>query len=148
MIRLILLAFLILAVPASAARQSTVVIHVNPQAITNGVLTRVPASGAVAVKSKGFAAVKLAINLTTADKEAVGKTLAFNLYAEDGTFVAGFSWTSYSQRFTITAPDGTVIVDPDPTITINIDQLGSKDVYLTYLAGGIGTAGITVTGLT
>jgi hypothetical protein len=131
-----------------AARQSTTVLHVAPQSITNDILTRVPASNAVAVKSKGFAAVQVIINLTTANKEAAGKTLELNVYADDGTFIAAINWASYGQQISVSLPDGTILVDPDPAVSININQLAGRDVYLTYFVHGISTAGITVVGLT
>jgi hypothetical protein len=115
--------------------------------VTNDVLTRVPASGAINASQGNYAGLEIQINLDTATKEAVGNTLVLSAYKADGSFVSGINWASYGHQFTITLPDGTVVIDPDPTIDINILQLGGQDIYLTYQAHGIVLAGATVSGL-
>ncbi len=117
--------------------------------VTDNQLIRLPATGGNTIPTNlGYRALEVLISLTTADKEAVGKTLALNVYVAPGdTFVAGFLWTSYGQQFTITDPDGTVHVDPDPTLHIPLANLAGQQVHLTYQAVGIATAGVTVNGL-
>ncbi len=115
--------------------------------VTNDVLTRVPATGVVNTSAGNYLALEIQINLDTATKEATGNTLALNIYKTNGSFVAGINWTSYGHQLTVTLPDGTTVIDPDPAINLNIAQLGGQDVYLTYLAHGIVNAGATVNGL-
>jgi hypothetical protein len=118
-------------------------------AVTDNQLVRVPATAGVTIPTNlGYASIELLINLTTADKEAVGKTLVLNVYRAPGdTFVAGFNWTSYGNQYTVTDPDGTVHVDPDPTLRIPLANIAGQQIHLTYEAVGIATAGVTVNGL-
>jgi hypothetical protein len=115
--------------------------------VTNDVLTRVPASGTVDASTGNNVALEIQINLDTATKEAVGNTLVLTAFKADGSLVAGINWTSYGQQLTITQPDGTIVVDPDPTVHINILQLAGQNMYLTYQAHGVVSAGATVNGL-
>ncbi len=116
--------------------------------VTDNQLVRIPPSGGDTVPTNlGFTALEILINLSTADKEALGKALALNIFTADDAFVAGFNWTSYGTQITVVDPDGTSHVDPDPTLRVPLANLAGKQVYLTYKAVGLATAGVTVNGI-
>ncbi len=116
--------------------------------VTDNQLVRIPPSGGENVPTNlGFTALEILINLSTADKEALGKTLALNIFTADNVFVAGFNWTSYGGQITVVDPDGTSHVDPDPTLGVPLANIAGKQIYLTYRAAGISTAGVTVNGI-
>lgn len=121
---------------------------VTAVALTDNQLVRVPASGGNAVPTNlGFTALEILINLSIADKEASGKTLALSIFTADNAFVAGFNWVSYGKQITVVDPDGTSHVDPDPTLRVPLANLAGKQVYLTYRAVGLATAGVTLNGI-
>jgi hypothetical protein len=141
----------------------TQIFTLAPRAIAQNVQIRTPATGGISVPTNlGFRSIEPAINLTTADKEAIGKVLGFAVYfAANDQFIAGYPmdgfpgfpvgtghpWTSYGKQYTSTAPDGTVTVNPDPSFHINIDTIAGQQIYAIYQAVGIATAGVTVDGL-
>ncbi len=116
--------------------------------VTDNQLERVPRSGGETVPTNlGFRALEISINLSTADKEALGKMLALNIFTIDDAFVAGFNWISYGTQITVVDPDGTSHIDPDPTLGIPLANIAGKQIYLTYQAVGLATAGVTINGI-
>jgi hypothetical protein len=91
--------------------------------------------------------VKAEVNLSAAVKEAVGNTLALQLFTADGAFVSGINWASYGGPYDAHLPDGTAVHDPDPAVIVNIANLGGQDVFLVYQAHGFNQAGATLWGL-
>jgi hypothetical protein len=125
---------------------------IAPTALIDNQVVRQPTTGTVAIPTNlGYRAIEVLVNLTTADKRAVGKTLAFEIHTADGSFVAGYPlanpWTSYGHQYTVTDPDGAVHVDPDPTRRIALANLAGQQIFVIYQAIGIATAGLTVSGL-
>jgi hypothetical protein len=126
----------------------TQIFRVAAVAVTDNQLVRVPASGGQTIPTNlGFRAIEILINLSTADKEALGKTLALSIFTIDDAFVSGFNWTSYGKQYTVVDPDGTSHTDPDPTLMVPLANLAGKQVYITYRAVGLATAGVTVNGV-
>lgn len=121
-------------------------------ALTDGQPVTVPASGGVAVPSQ-YVGVKIVIGLSDADKLAVGKSLQLNSFlSSDGgntfNFVNGFNWNSYGPGgYTVTDPDGTVHVNPDPTLYVPLNQQTGLRAELQYIAQGLSTASVTIYGI-
>jgi len=121
--------------------------------VTDNQLVTVPAVGGVVVPPTAPRGLKLVINLSDADKLAVGKTLALSsFFSFDGEatwqFVNGTNWTSYGPAgFTVTDPDGTVHVNPDPGLGVPLNNQTGQLMRLTYQAVEISTAGVQLFGI-
>jgi hypothetical protein len=132
---------------------TTLLFSRNSVALTDGQLVTVPASGGVAIPSQFTKSLILTIGLSDADKLAVGKTLQLSGFiSTDGgatfNFVNGFTWTSYGPNgLTVTDPDGTVHVNPDPRLFMPLNGQTGLRAQLTYLANGLSNAAVTVFGV-
>ena len=145
-----------LAMAASVKRSGLMTIA--PVSVpTDTLVTVPPTGGAMVPASPPYSSVELVINLATADKLAVGNTVAIYVRkSTDGgstwSFVAGYPlatpWTSYGPGgLTITRPDGTVVVNPDPTIVVGLNGLSNFLLDIQAQFHGITSAGATVSGI-
>ena len=129
-----------------------------PVSVPTDTLVTVPPTGGASVPAvPPYPSVELSINLSTADKLAVGNTVA--LYVRKSTdggstwaFVAGYPlatpWVSYGPNgLTVVRPDGTTVVNPDPTIVIALNGLGNFLLDIQAQFHGISSAGATVNGI-
>jgi len=116
-------------------------------------LVTVPAAGGVVVPTTAPRGLRLVVNLSDADKLAVGKILDLSsFFSFDGgatwQFVDGINWTSYGPAgLTVTDPDGTVRVNPDPALGVPLNNQTGQLMRLTYQAVGISTAGVQLFGI-
>lgn len=144
------------AVAASVKRSG--IMTVAPVSVPTDTLITVPPTGGASVPAVlPYASVELVINLSTADKLAVGNTVA--LYVRKSTdggstwsFVAGYPlatpWTSYGPNgLTIVRPDGTTVVNPDPAIVVALNGLGNFLMDIQAQFHGISSAGATISGI-
>jgi hypothetical protein len=122
--------------------------------VTDGALVTVPTSGGVLIPlASPYNSIEIQINLSTADKLAVGKTLALNSFfsTDNGStwqFINGFNWASYGPSgLTVTDPDGAVHVNPDPTLYTALNGVKGQLARIQYQAIGLATAGATVFGI-
>jgi hypothetical protein len=140
------------------AIQSTPILTVPNVALTAGVSKRVPATGGHVIPTNlQYQSFGASVNLTTDIKEAVGNILQLAVYrASDDLFIAGYPgppdgglWTSYGGELVSTAPDGTVTIDPDPTIVINVNNplIAGQAIYVIATANWSGDVSVTVSGL-
>jgi hypothetical protein len=129
-------------------RNKANILVVPVQPILNDQLVRAPASDGVNIPGNPVA-VNFTVNLSTADKEAVGKTLTLKIFLLAGDeFAASIDWVSYGRQLTVRGPDGADIINPDPSVMVNVGNLKNQRPFITYLAHGIATAGLTISTLT
>jgi hypothetical protein len=144
------------AIAAPVAR--TPLMNAAPVSVPVETLITVPPTGGASVPAVlPYASVEMSLNLSTADKLAVGNTVALYVRrSTDGgttwTFVAGYPlatpWTSYGPNgLTIMRPDGTVVVNPDPTIVVALNGLGNFLLDIQAQFHGITSAGATINGI-
>jgi hypothetical protein len=92
----------------------------------------------------------LTVTLDEADKLAVGKTLTWQFFvlADAGAtpvFVNGSTWTSYGPGgLTVTDPDGTVRVNPDPRLTCPIANHTGKLLRGVFVLSAALRAGVVI----
>ena len=95
-----------------------------------------------------FARFQVVLDL--ADKLAVGKTLSLKFFfSPDGgaswVFANGTSWTSYGPGgLTVTDPDGTVHVNPDPTLVVPLSTKIGQRVRGEFVLGQSTNAGMII----
>jgi hypothetical protein len=123
-------------------------------AIVDGQLVTFPVSGGVNIPTNTqFNTLIVDIVLSDADKLAAGKTLQLNsFYSADAganwQFINGFSWNSYGPGgLTVTDPDGTVHVNPDPMLYVPLGNAKGNIVRIQYQANGLTNAGVVVFGV-
>ncbi len=146
------LAFLLVALCASAHAQQTVTVisDLGPGALGHGPPANVPPTGGAS--AAGFDAVTLSLHLTLPDKLAVGNTLYLEAdVSTDGgltwSFVASTNWTSYGPGgFTAHLPGGRSIVNSDPTLGVALNGLSNALYRITYQTNSLTTARPVITG--
>lgn len=135
---------------------------VAPTSLTNGVRVHLPPSGGVTIpQGFNYRSLQVLINLTTADKLMTGSTLELEVYfsfngGATWQFISGYpppplgggTWKSYGPSgYTVTDPDGTVHVNPDPTIYVPLNGVTGQLFRIEYVANALTTAGATVYGI-
>ncbi len=146
------LAFLLLALSASARAQQvvTVISDLGPGALGHGPPANVPPTGGAS--GAGFDAVTLSLHLPSPEKLAVGNTLYLEADVSiDGgltwSFVASTNWTSYGPGgLTVDIPGERTIVNPDPTLGVALNGLSNPLYRITYQTNNLTTARPVITG--
>ncbi|SRR5216683_984071 len=136
------------------ATARTILASVAPVPAVDGQLVTVPATGGILVPDGfGYRALELIVNLSLVDKLAIGNTLELSSFfsLDNGItwqFVNGFNWQSYgSIGLTILTPEGIIIINPDPTLGIPLNDVTGQLMRLAYQTVGLATVGITLNGI-
>lgn len=122
--------------------------------VTNDVLRTVPPSGGASVPQNTYKSLQVVIGLPLADKLAVGETLQLqSFFSSDAGanwgFINGFTWRSYGPAgLTLKNLDGTTLVNPDPTLYVPLNNVTPGMLMrIQYLAHGLSTASVTISGV-
>ncbi len=144
------------APPAGAQRAQ--ILQTSAAPVPADTLVTIPLTSGGAVPSiPPWGAVELIVHLPTPDKLAVGNTIVLYVRKSvDGgatwTFMAGYPvgspWQSYGPNgLTVTAPDGTTAINPDPTIVVSLNGQGNCLLDMQLQFHGIANAAVTMNGI-
>lgn len=137
--------------PSAQQRLKTGLFVAPPTVVLGDVTLTVPdPAGAQLTIPASVTIIDSTLNLSNTDKLSVGLVFTFGVYvstdnAQTWQFVNGFTWNSYGPAgLTVTDPDGTVRVNPDPRLHTNVSPYPSAKVRIVALASRTVTVGLTV----
>lgn len=137
--------------PHAQQRLKTGVFTANPTMVLgNTTLTLPDPAGNQLRVPVGIVSLETSLNLSLSDKLSDGLSITFGVYfstdnGQTWQFANGFVWNSYGPGgLTVTDPDGTVRVNPDPRLHTNISERAGQLVRAVALTNRTVSAGLTV----